>query len=115
LKGRDEILNAARSLADAIKQSGIYLEYRASLLKVHEQPALDLKLRIFKQLQAEAEAGLQPGQPVPFETEKDISHRYTELVNNSDAALFLSSECEMLNIYTEIMEIIDGSCEIELF
>jgi cell fate (sporulation/competence/biofilm development) regulator YlbF (YheA/YmcA/DUF963 family) len=115
LSSRDRILNAARNLAEAIKQSDIYRDYRSSLLKVHEQPALDLKLRMFKQLQAEAEAGLQPGQPVPFETEKDISHRYTELVNNSDASLFLFSECELLKIYTEVLDIIDDACEIELF
>jgi cell fate (sporulation/competence/biofilm development) regulator YlbF (YheA/YmcA/DUF963 family) len=115
LTGRDDILNAARNLAEVIKQSGIYRDYRASLLKVHEQPALDLKLRMFKQLQAEAEAGLQPGQPVPFETEKDISHRYTELVNNTDASMFLSSECELLKTYTDVLDIIDAACEIELF
>jgi cell fate (sporulation/competence/biofilm development) regulator YlbF (YheA/YmcA/DUF963 family) len=115
LSGGEEILSAARNLAEAIKQSKIYRDYRASLLKVHEQPALDLKLRMFKQLQAEAEANLQPGQPIPFETEKDISHRYTELVNNSDASVFLYSECELLKIYTEVLDIIDDACELELF
>jgi cell fate (sporulation/competence/biofilm development) regulator YlbF (YheA/YmcA/DUF963 family) len=113
LSGQEEILTAARNLAETVKNSGIYREYRASLLKVYEQPALALRLQMFKQLQAEAE--ITPGQPIPFEKEKDISHRYTELVNNPDASLFLSSEERMLQIYSEILRIIDGACEIELF
>ncbi len=82
---------------------------------MQEQPTLALRLQMFKRLQTEAEADTPAGQTISFEKEKDISHRYTELVNNFDASVFLSNEGELLKTYTELLKIIDGACEIELF
>ncbi len=112
---RDGILNAARKLAETLKESVIYNEYHAALLKVRGQPQLFSKLKEFKQTRAEIESKSAPGSPISIEDEKIISHRYAELANDPGAAEFLTGEKAMLEAYVNVLDIIDEALDIELF
>ncbi len=112
---RDEIITAARKLAETFKDSVIYNDYQAALLTVRGRPQLFSKLKEFKQTQVEIESKYTSDNPIPFEEEKVISHRYAQLINDPDAAAFLSNEKAMLEAYVNALDIIDEVLDIELF
>ncbi len=107
----EKIYAAARSLADVINNSGVYQEYRKSLARLKEKPEYFLRVQAFK----EACETHDNGEQISLEEEKALSRQYTELTNSPDTAAFLENEKELLQVYSDVLGIIDGACDLELF
>lgn len=110
-----DILTAARHLADMLKDSAIYRDYRRSLLRLEEKPELAYRLRQYKKAQAAYEYKRLHEPSIPFEEEKNISHLYASLMLNEDANRFLACEDAWLSLYSRLFDLLNDACEIELF
>jgi cell fate (sporulation/competence/biofilm development) regulator YlbF (YheA/YmcA/DUF963 family) len=107
----DKIWAAANTLAETLKDSQLYKDYRKSRIQLEQYPNVAAKVRQFKQLQAEYEAKSD----LSFDEEKTISYSYAELMRHSAAAAFLEREQTLLHTYGRLIELIDQAWDIDLF
>ncbi|MDR1664014.1 MAG: YlbF family regulator [Clostridiales bacterium] len=111
----DEITGAAQKLADALRESGLYKDYRKSKIRVTESPEISGRLLAFKKKQSLVETKRLQGQPVAFEEEKELSHLYAELSQSETARDFLLNEEAFLDAYRRMADILTAACEIDLY
>ena len=110
----DEIISAAQALANALRSSKLYADYRRGRLRLAEHPELSSRILDFKKKQTAFEMKRMQNQSVTFEEEKYISHLYSELMQNEYAKNFLDAEDAFLTDYGRAMEIIASACEIDV-
>lgn len=110
-----EMIRLAQALAETVKNSGLYRQYRRSRIRLEAKPDLADRLHQYKKKQHTYEYKLLQNQPASFDEEKLLSHLLAELTLNEDACEFLNSEKRLLDVYGQIMDIIHDACEIDLF
>jgi cell fate (sporulation/competence/biofilm development) regulator YlbF (YheA/YmcA/DUF963 family) len=111
----DEILAAAKALAETLRNGTLYKDYRKNRIRVAENPELSARMLDFKKKQAAFEMKRLQNQPVTFDDEKFISHLYAEMTQNETARKFLASEEAFLEAYRQVMEMLGEACEIDVF
>ena len=106
-----KILSAARKFTETLRESELYQAYRKSRIQLERYPEIAAQLKEFKQ----TEAALSSRNELSFDEERHISHLYAELTRHPAAAAFLEREQALLDTYGEMMDVIDGAWEIDLF
>lgn len=112
---REAIGAAANALAETLRESALYREYRKSRICLEEKPELARRLLEYKQKQAAFEMKRLLGQTVSFDEEKYISHLYAELSLNAEASTFFAREDAFLEVYRQVLDMLGGACEIDTF
>jgi len=103
----DDILDISRDLGQRISESGIYVDYRAALDRIKDDPGVLARVADFKRVQADYSQG-----EISFDQEKHLSKLYFDLCVNADAARFLETEKQMLALMLGVHENLWAGCDV---
>lgn len=109
MKDMFQVLDKTAELIEDIKQSDIYMEYKAALYEIQKNPELQQKADAFRSEQFQAINKCE--KPIGFADAADMENRYEMISMYPEIARFLEAElalCRLVQrIQNRIVEAID--------
>lgn len=109
-----DVIEMAGLLAEKLKETEAHTNYERSKNKIHMDEDLTLKIYRYKKMNFDYQHKLMNNIEPSFDEEKKISGLYSELLLNDDARLFLESEKKLIDLVSDIYNIIGEACGLEI-
>ena len=110
----NEAVKLADEIADIIKNSHIYKDYRVALANIENDENTMEKIKQFKAKHLEYARERMNGTE-DFGKEKYISQELYKILLNEDAKIFFKNEEELIGLIAEIYSRVAEKCYLNLF
>ena len=108
----DKVIEAAENLAAEYKNSAAYKEYARLKKIIEKDPGLKSAVDSFYKASEAHEIKRMNGGTIPFDDERIMSNKYTELWLNETGHKFMAAKKELKAALVRIYGIIETNCDI---
>lgn len=110
----NEAVNLADEIAESIKNSQIYKDYRTALFKIEEDAEMMEKIKQLKIKHLEY-ANDRVNGIEDFNKEKYISQEFFKVMLNEDVRIYFMNEEKLVNLIAEVYTRVAEKCDLNLF